>query len=87
MADVAGWFRAAGKYDWSQEKQDENALRAAITRAFFRFNAKQDWIYRGKGVKLGDSKEPVFWTRGKHGKCRVIYGDLSIREADEKELP
>ena len=59
----------------------------AISRAFFGLGARQDWVYRGKGIKVGNAKEAIFWTPAGNGKYRVIYGDLSVRQADKKELP
>jgi hypothetical protein len=42
-----------------------------------------DAHYAGKGVKLGTADKAVFWYRPKDAKkYRVIYGDLSVREAD-----
>jgi hypothetical protein len=39
--------------------------------------------YAGKGVKLGAADTPVFWYRpGGLKKYRIIYADLSVREAD-----
>ena len=87
LTDVGGWYKAATKYDWSKEKQDEKTMEKAISRAFFRLGARQDWVYRGKGVKVGNAKQAVFWTPAGNGKYRVIYGDLSVRQADKKELP
>jgi hypothetical protein len=44
--------------------------------------------YAGKGVKLGDAETPIFWYRPKDSETyRVIYGDLSIRELSEEDLP
>jgi outer membrane lipoprotein-sorting protein len=87
LTDVGGWFKAASKYNWSMEKQDEDTMTKAISRAFFRLGSKQDWVYRGKGVKLGNAKEAIFWTPARNGKYDVIYGDLSIRQVDKKDLP
>jgi outer membrane lipoprotein-sorting protein len=87
LMNVGDWFKAAPKYDWSKEKKDETTLRTAIGRAFFNLNARQDWVYRGKGVKLGDAKTAVFWRPAAKGKYRVIYGDLSVREVEKKDLP
>lgn len=87
LLDVAGWYKAAKKYDWSKETQDEGTLNNAIGRAFFRLNAKQDWVYRGKDIKLGNAKAAIFWAPAKNGKYRVIYGDLSVRQADKQDLP
>jgi hypothetical protein len=39
--------------------------------------------YAGKGVSLGAADKPIFWYRPKDAKkYRVIYADLSVREAD-----
>ena len=39
--------------------------------------------YAGKGVSLGAADKPIFWYRPKDGKkYRVIYADLSVRDAD-----
>jgi outer membrane lipoprotein-sorting protein len=39
--------------------------------------------YAGKGVSRGASGTPIFWYRPKDAKkYRVIYADLSVREAD-----
>jgi outer membrane lipoprotein-sorting protein len=42
-----------------------------------------DAHYAGKGVSLGAAGTPIFWYRPKDAKkYRVIYADLSVREAD-----
>ena len=42
-----------------------------------------DAHYAGKGVSLGALHTPIFWYRPKDStKYRVIYGDLSLRDAD-----
>jgi outer membrane lipoprotein-sorting protein len=47
--------------------------------------------YIGKGVKLGDKSRIVCWYRLKDGKdakaYRVVYGDLSVRDAGPEDLP
>ena len=41
-----------------------------------------DAHYAGKGVKLGAANTPIFWYHPKDAKkYRVIYADLSVREA------
>jgi hypothetical protein len=43
-----------------------------------------DAHYAGKGVLLGTADKPIFWYRPKDAKTyRVIYADLSVRDADE----
>ncbi|MGD8499824.1 MAG: hypothetical protein PVJ86_04210 [Phycisphaerales bacterium] len=40
-----------------------------------------DWHYAGAGIKLGDGDEPMFWYQPQDSEtCRVIYGDLSVRD-------
>jgi hypothetical protein len=42
-----------------------------------------DSHYAGKGVSLGAADAPIFWYRPKDAKTyRVIYADLSVRDAD-----
>jgi len=46
-----------------------------------------DSHYAGKGVSLGAAGKPIFWYRPKDAKkYRVIYADLSVREADAAPL-
>ena len=41
-----------------------------------------DSHYAGKGVSLGAADKPIFWYRPKDAKkYRVIYADLSVRDA------
>jgi hypothetical protein len=88
LSDTSDWFKAATKYDWSQEKiQDEKKLKSMIGQAFFLLNSNEDWVYRGKGVKRGDAKKAVFWRPVGGGKHQVVYGDLSVRAVDKKDLP
>jgi len=45
--------------------------------------AEADAHYAGKGVSLGAAATPIFWYRPKDAqKFRVIYADLSVRDAD-----
>ncbi|MFZ5832924.1 MAG: hypothetical protein ACOY3P_22785, partial [Planctomycetota bacterium] len=42
-----------------------------------------DAHYVGKGVSFGAANTPIFWYRPKDSRnYRVIYADLSVREAD-----
>ncbi len=50
--------------------------------------AGDSWHYAGKGVKLGDKTTPVCWYKPKDSKTyRVVYGDLSIKDVAEEDLP
>jgi outer membrane lipoprotein-sorting protein len=42
-----------------------------------------DAHYAGKGISLGAADKPIFWYRAKDSKkYRVIYADLSVRDAN-----
>ena len=44
--------------------------------------------YAGKGVKLGDADTAIFWYKPEGSETyKVIYGDLSIKELAEENLP
>ena len=52
-----------------------------VTLSDFVFNV--DAHYVGKGVSFGAADTPIFWYRPKEStKYRVIYADLSMREAE-----
>jgi outer membrane lipoprotein-sorting protein len=58
----------------------------------FTVRAKQselDWHYAGKGVKLGEADKPVAWWRATKDAptYRVLYGDLTIKDAKPEDLP
>jgi hypothetical protein len=49
----------------------------------FALPPEADAHYAGKGVKLGEADKPIFWYRPKDSKkYRVIYADLTVRDAD-----
>lgn len=42
----------------------------------------------GSGVKLGKADQIILWYRLRHGgQLRAIYGDMSVRDVSEKDLP
>jgi hypothetical protein len=50
--------------------------------------AENDWHYAGKDVKLGDSESAVCWYLPEGAETyRVIYGDLSVKDVAEGDLP
>ena len=52
------------------------------------YKGQGKWYYNGKGVELGDAETPVFWWHPQDTeKWRVIYGDLTVEECLEEELP
>jgi outer membrane lipoprotein-sorting protein len=86
LSNSKDFLIAAGKYDWSQETENEATLRNMITQAFFWLNSNQRWVYQGKEVKVGDATTPVFWRPVGDGKFQVIYGDFKVRKMDETQL-
>jgi len=47
-----------------------------------------EWKYVGAGVTLGDASKAVFWYRPQgSATCRVIYGDLSVKDVALEDLP
>jgi outer membrane lipoprotein-sorting protein len=67
-----------------QERQDERMkLTRGIAFAFDILPPEADAHYAGKGISLGTAGKPVFWYRPEGAKkYRVIYADLSVRDAD-----
>ncbi|MBN2020878.1 MAG: hypothetical protein JW749_11725 [Sedimentisphaerales bacterium] len=52
------------------------------------FKGEGKWHYAGKGVKFGDADTAIFWYRPAGSQTyHVIYGDLSIEDVDEQDLP
>jgi outer membrane lipoprotein-sorting protein len=69
-----------------QERETAEAHRAKLQRGLWFTMAlpkEADAHYAGRGVSLGAADTPIFWYRPKDAKAyRVIYADLSIRDAD-----
>jgi hypothetical protein len=52
------------------------------------YKGEGKWIYAGKDVKLGDANTAIFWYRPAGSQTyHVIYGDLTVKEANEPDLP
>jgi hypothetical protein len=50
--------------------------------------AHGDWHYVGSGVRLGDRSKVIFWYKpGESKTWRVVYGDLSVKDAAAENLP
>ncbi len=70
-----------------QEQEMTKAMMQFEPGLIFAFAASRppdaDAHYAGRGVSLGAAERPIFWYRPLGGKTyRVIYGDLSVRDAD-----
>ena len=83
--------KAASKADWKNvcKGMTEKQVSDMISRGFFKLNSwPRDWSYVGKGVRYGDATKPVFWYRSQgQKKYRVLFGDLSVQEIAEDQLP
>ena len=52
------------------------------------FKGEGQWHYAGNGVELGDATKAIFWYQPKDSQTwRVIYGDLSVKDVNEADLP
>lgn len=75
-----------GKITHERSMQDElNAHKKLTSGLDFiqRLSPEADAHYAGKGVLFGTPDKPIFWYRPKDAKkYRVIYADLSVRDAN-----
>jgi outer membrane lipoprotein-sorting protein len=52
------------------------------------FETDGKYHYAGKGVKLGEADKAIFWYRPEDSETyRVIYGDLSVKDVAQENLP
>ena len=69
----------------AKQQQKLDAAMAKLQRGLWftqRLPKEADSHYSGKGVSLGAADKPIFWYRPKDAKkYRVIYADLSVRDA------
>jgi len=71
----------------SEEEIVQYALKV-VRGILFTAGLKNEWVYNGYGVKLGDAETPVFWYQPEEAEMyRVIYGDLTVEEAAPEDLP
>ncbi len=73
----------------SNEQQVEIATKWGQGLVFIRmYKGQGQWYYNGKGVKLGEAETPVFWWHPQNSdNWHVIYGDLTVEECSEQDLP
>jgi len=80
--DLAGFMKA-----WTKASMP---LTQKLTQKYMQgmmfynmLNSQNDSHYAGRDVKLGTPDRPIFWYKPTGSeKYRVIYADLSVREAD-----
>lgn len=73
----------------NNEQAVEMGLKLGNMLAFIRFfKGEGQWHYAGDGVKLGDASKAIFWYQPKDSETwRVIYGDLTVMDVNEEDLP
>jgi len=73
----------------SEEKGTRIGMSFAKGMLFHQIQESQgQWKYTGAGVKLGDASKVVFWYQPQGSQSyRVIYGDLSVKDVAEENLP
>ncbi len=78
-----------GPDQMSEQQQLEDTMK--VTRAMMfvmKLPAQSNWRYAGQNVKQGDVQTPIFWYQPSgSATCRVIYGDLSIKDVTPENLP
>ena len=72
-----------------KEGTDEGPWKMVRGFMFYKnLKPENDWHYVGAGVPFGDANQPVCWYKPIGSETyRVIYGDLSIRDLLEEDLP
>jgi outer membrane lipoprotein-sorting protein len=84
------WAKSHPKKDGDPSEEERQELLSGMMKfvrglsfAFEQLPREANAHYAGKGVKVGAADTPVFWYRaGDARKYRIIYADLSVREAD-----
>ena len=75
--------------DVTEEAATDLAMKFARGMLFHQMvSGRGEWHYAGAGVKLGDAATAIFWYQPSGSDTyRVIYGDLSVKDAAEEDLP
>jgi len=73
----------------SEKEQYEKSLKMTYGLMFLlKLPADSNWRYAGENVKFGDADTAIFWYRPEGAETyRVIYGDLSVKDVAEGDLP
>jgi outer membrane lipoprotein-sorting protein len=92
LPNVAMEMEKQGKFGEGETSAQQRQADAMQTYRGIMFvaqlPAQSNWRYAGENVKYGDADTPIFWYRPVNSKTyRVIYGDLSVKEMSEDNLP
>jgi hypothetical protein len=91
--DIKKWISQFGKRITAMNLPDKEA--AALEQQIFEYmlfigiiRGEEEWVYRGKGVRLGEARIPILWYRPEKSETyRVIYGDLHVEDVYPENLP
>ena len=73
------------KLNWSEEEAHKSTLACAFAE---QLPEGSNWQYVGEDVKLGEATKAVCWWKPPGSETyRVVYGDLSVRDVEPKDLP
>jgi outer membrane lipoprotein-sorting protein len=73
----------------SEQEQLDKSLKMTRGLMFLlKMSPDSNWHYAGENVKFGEASTPIFWYRPEGSDTyRVIYGDLSVKDATQENLP
>jgi outer membrane lipoprotein-sorting protein len=88
MSLIVPLQQALGKKGVSQEEGEkigESYAKGMVFMQLFELHHKGTCKYLGKGVKYGDASKAVFWYKFKDAQTwRVVYGDMTVKDAAEE---
>lgn len=91
MIQVPNLEQKIGALDIPENEMEQmgvNFIQGMLYLQTFEMHHKGPWRYAGKGIQFGDADTPVLWYRAEGSQTyRVIYGDLTVRDVAEKDLP
>ena len=89
MAQMPVLIQKVAAMQVSEEKGTEIGMSFAKGMLFHQtLESQGKWNYAGAGVKLGDANTAIFWYQPRGSATyRVIYGDLSVKDIAEDNLP
>ncbi len=74
--------------DLGLTKDDFKTVGQSMVKVIMLLASHGEARYAGKNVELGDAETAIFWYRPKDSETyKVIYGDLSIEDVAEEDLP
>lgn len=81
-----GMFEAG---ETSEQDRMQHAMKMARGIVFVTsLPPESNWNYAGENVKFGDAQTPIFWYQPAGSETyRVIYGDLSVKDIAQADLP